>query len=336
MRCAPVIIPTLCRSEHFVRLMESLRKNSWAIYTDVYVGLDYPPSDKYKEGYNKICHYLSTNTFSEFASIHIIKRPFNYGAARNSRELRDLVLHKYDRFIRTDDDVEFSPNFLEYMNKCLDFYEDDPDVVAVTGYSYPINWSVSEGASTLKEDFSCPMWGTGFWRNKFTEINSYIISGRLAQTVPSVLFNDGFSRMMKRSQIEYVACCLSANFQNTLASKMSDVAMRMYTAINCKYVIVPTVSKVRNWGFDGSGQYCQNIPQTHYGHTADNYPYFKQPIDREHSFHVVEDQLQDVSGNKLIMDRFDSPSLMQKMKMNIKRYVYLICGIKLYQRIFRH
>ena len=39
---APVIIPTLCRYDHFKRLMESLNKCTWADKTDVYIGLDYP------------------------------------------------------------------------------------------------------------------------------------------------------------------------------------------------------------------------------------------------------------------------------------------------------
>lgn len=50
---APVLIPTLCRSEHFIRCIESLKRNTWAQYTDVFIGLDYPPSEKYFDGYCK-------------------------------------------------------------------------------------------------------------------------------------------------------------------------------------------------------------------------------------------------------------------------------------------
>ena len=44
---APILIPTLCRAEHFIRCVESLKNNSWAKYTDVFIGLDYPPTEKY-------------------------------------------------------------------------------------------------------------------------------------------------------------------------------------------------------------------------------------------------------------------------------------------------
>ena len=44
---APVIIVTLNRYEHFKRCLDSLEKCTGANKTDVYVGLDYPPSEKY-------------------------------------------------------------------------------------------------------------------------------------------------------------------------------------------------------------------------------------------------------------------------------------------------
>lgn len=48
---APVIIPTLNRIEHLKRCIESLEKNTGADKTEVFVSLDFPPSDKYLQGY---------------------------------------------------------------------------------------------------------------------------------------------------------------------------------------------------------------------------------------------------------------------------------------------
>ncbi len=47
---APVLIPTLNRYEHFKRCLESLELCTGADKTDVYVGLDFPPSEKYHKG----------------------------------------------------------------------------------------------------------------------------------------------------------------------------------------------------------------------------------------------------------------------------------------------
>lgn len=44
---APVCIPTLNRYEHLKELIESLQRNPWAQYTDLFIGLDFPPGEKY-------------------------------------------------------------------------------------------------------------------------------------------------------------------------------------------------------------------------------------------------------------------------------------------------
>lgn len=100
---APVLIPTLCRSDHFIRCLESLKKNTWAKYTEVYIAVDYPAKESHWDGYKRIVEYLSCDC-TEFANLHVIKRPYNYGGAANMVALRDYVLKKHDRFIRTEDD----------------------------------------------------------------------------------------------------------------------------------------------------------------------------------------------------------------------------------------
>lgn len=336
---APIIIPTLCRYDHFVRLMESLRRNSWAKYTDIYIGVDFPPSEKYVGGYEKICKYLEGD-FSEFASVTIIKRSYNLGSFENCESIINEVMKKHDRFIRTDDDADFSPNFIEYMDKCLMRYENDPDVIAVTGYSYPIKWQTSEGATILKESFSCPMWGTGFWRDKYKKVYDYISKDKgLGRDADYIIKSGGMNKMLNVAKYEFGNLCLSPEFKDTLAAKMSDIAMRMYMATYDKYIIVPTSSKVRNWGFDGSGEYCQEAIVGHEGKTtARNYIYHQQPIDISDSFELIEDCLNANGKNKDIMDAFDVLPIAAKIKIYCKLRLYCLIGRQLYckfQRITR-
>jgi hypothetical protein len=305
-----------------------LKRNTWAKYTDVFVGLDYPPSEKYREGYNNICQYLKAD-FNDFKSFNVIKRTENYGSSRNLKELRDMVLLNYDRFIRTDDDAEFSPNFIEYMNKCLEKYREDPNIIAVTGYSYPIDWHTSEGATVLKENFSCPMWGTGFWRDKYLEIEKYITEKQKLHTERrSIIRYGGFRRMTNAAKYEFVNLCFSTGFKNSLAARMSDISIRMYTAATNKYVIVPIVSKVRNWGFDGSGEYCGRIKVSEQvKYTSNNYPYHLQTIDTSDSFEIKEDKLNAINKNKKLMNKFDRITYLKRLWLNLKLIIKL-CYIK--------
>lgn len=54
----PICIPTLCRYEKFKECIESLAHNTIASKTDLIIGLDFPPSEKYREGYEKIKEYI--------------------------------------------------------------------------------------------------------------------------------------------------------------------------------------------------------------------------------------------------------------------------------------
>ena len=136
---APVLITTLNRYEHFVRCLESLERCTGSENTEVYVALDYPPSEKYKGGWVKISSYLSEKEQSNnFKNLHVIRRDHNYGVGKkggNEEVLIEDVMQKYDRYILTEDDNEFSPCFLQYMNKALTkFYEDD-DIFLVCGFN---------------------------------------------------------------------------------------------------------------------------------------------------------------------------------------------------------
>ena len=92
---APIYIVTLCRDRHFIREMESLKKNGWAKYTDVYIALDYPIKESHWDGYRKICDYLDHGDFSAFANFFVIRREKNIGSLANIETMRDELMEKY-------------------------------------------------------------------------------------------------------------------------------------------------------------------------------------------------------------------------------------------------
>ena len=166
---APVIIPTLCRYEHFKRCLESLRKCTGAEYTDVYIGIDYPTKDSHWDGYNKICEYVSN--IVGFHKLVIIKREKNFGPELNVISLRNCVKEHYDRCIISEDDNEFSPNFLEYMNECLTHFKDNPNVIRICGSK--MTWGVD--FNTIMKGYNNNIFpakdynasGSAIWFDKF-------------------------------------------------------------------------------------------------------------------------------------------------------------------------
>lgn len=59
---APILIPTLNRYKHFRRCVESLSKCTHAEKTELVIGIDYPPVEKYREGWEKISEFITTIT----------------------------------------------------------------------------------------------------------------------------------------------------------------------------------------------------------------------------------------------------------------------------------
>ena len=326
MKYAPIIIPTLCRFEHFKRLIESLKLNSCAKYTDVYVGIDYPPIQRYRQGWEKICDYVDNGNFDEFASFNVIKHQRNMGAGGNASALYKLILGRYDSYIYSEDDNVFAPNFLEYMNRCLDAFENDPDVVMVSGYSYPIQWDVSAGATCLKQNVSASMWGTGFWINKQIQINQYLQSGKMLDDLDAVVKEKKYKRMIDASLREYVLAAVSPwRGGHRFLMNMSDIGMRAYLAVADKYAISPVISKVRNMGFDGSGLYCQTINTDLNGTTAGTYNYSQQSIDESTMFEVVQNAKDSMDENRDRLNRFDrrTPAQMRRTRL----YLWLMTHI---------
>ncbi len=330
--CAPVVIPTLNRHVCLKRLIESLAANSWAKYTDLYIGLDYPPTEKYVEGWEKTKQYLHEGDFSAFKSFNVIKRHENYGYFKNTDDLRETVYRDYDRHILLADDLEVSPNFLEYIDRCLDHYHDDPDVAIVCGFSYPIDWHVSEGATCLKQNVNASEWGIGFWRDKEAVMRPYIENDVLSQQLPEAARNDLLSRMIYPCLDEYICAAslpkiLRKHF--CMVRQVCDISMRAYLAVASKYAISPVISKVRQYGFDGSGLYCQRINMASDGNTARTYNYFGQPIDKDNTFSLREDTLHDNAENRRRLNNFDRRSPRETLLARQLAWIcrHLSCGI---------
>lgn len=320
MKYAPVLIPTVCRYQHFKNCIESLSRCTWADKTDVFVAVDYPGRKEHWEGYLKIKDYLEHCGDLGFKSLNVTFRKTNYFYSRkgNISTLEKEVAKTYDRYIFSEDDNVFAPNFLVYMNSCLDEFKDDPDVIMVTGYSYPMEWDVSDGATCLKQNINASMWGTGFWINKKQQVDQYIYSGKMLDDIDTVIQKKWYKQMIDASLCEYIPATVTPwRGGCRFLMNTSDIGTRAYLAVANKYVVSPIISKVRNMGFDGSGVYCQTINTSMNGDTAGTYNYSQQPIDEKPTFELVLNTKKNMDENRDRLNRFDmrTPAQMRRTRL---------------------
>lgn len=240
----PVCIPTLNRYTHFKRCVESLAENTHADKTELLIGLDYPPKEKYVEGYLKIKEYIPT--INSFGKITVFDRDRNYGPIRNLHSLLEYAFTHYDAAILTEDDNEFSPCFLDFMNKVLQAYKDDKKIISVSGFLGKRYYEKTDKNLLLNYD-NCA-WGIGIWKAKWCMrqsytpqdyqdiILSYKQSFKIFKTSPGIL--SMFIGMVQNSEL------------------WGDVAESVLNIINNTYQLRPSFSLVRNCGFDGTGVHC--------------------------------------------------------------------------------
>lgn len=251
---APVIIPTLNRFDHFKQCLESLEKCTGADKTEVYIGLDYPPSEKYVSGWQKIDEYLRIKEVRHgFLKLVVFRRESNCGLVgpnSNNNQLGRYISSFSDRYIYSEDDNVFSPNFLEYINKGLEKFEDDPNVVFISGYShYPIYQFKYNGNNYFYHNTDHSAWGYATWIKKNDDLRKEVREQNFKQffnwkTAIRIYKKNGPYRCLG-----YIKTCFRYG-----KPRVTDEVYSAALEVKGKYCVVPAVSKVRNIGWDALGE----------------------------------------------------------------------------------
>ena len=318
---APIVIPTLCRYNCFIPCVESLEKCIGAEYTEVYVALDFPLNDSHKEGYEKICNYLESRNF-KFKALHFIKREHNYGVSGKDSNVNVILRElwqQYDRLILSEDDNVFSSNFLQFINKGLDIFEDDHTVDSICGYlDY---YGIKTDGNTF---YRCPnyfsAWGYATWKSR-TEERKKITTKYFRR---SLSFRN-LIKMAKLGRSRFLAYLGAICPTNYLW--INDVNLGTYMILEGKCQIRPSISLVKNIGVD-SGENFSSCA----GEIANLY--LKQPVSTDTTFEFVgtgyefqeENVKHCVHQEKLFHEKYHWITRKVVVKLTLKRVMKIILG----------
>lgn len=257
VKCAPIIIPTLNRVNHLKRCIDSLKKNQYACDTDLIISVDFPPNESYIKGYEDVLSYLNKGV-DGFRNVEIFFQERNrgpFGEGSNGYWLIEYASLKYDRFIFTEDDNEFSPYFLKYMNEYLTAYETHEKVMFVCAEG--LGKTIIDKGVVKVHDFSA--YGVGIWKEKYNRFFNlkrddilYIASDtkfliRLAKDYKYLLF-----------ELQNYVLCRGRLFDGTIGEvPLVDIIFKLYNLYYEKYsIFLEGNSLVKNWGYDGTGVNC--------------------------------------------------------------------------------
>lgn len=241
---APVVVFAYNRPLHLQRTLDALAACRLAAQSEVHVFADGPKKPAAAAAVAEVRDVLAREAGAgRFAAFHVHASDVNLGLANSIIRGVGQVIAKHDRVIVLEDDLLVSADFLEFMNDCLAFYQDDPSVGAVTGFC-PLQ-TMPEGCADdvfLVYRNSSQGWGT--WGRVWNAVDwSASETARLAQdwSLRKAFNREGNDRYDR--------------LRRQLAGRIDSWSIRFGLALFLRGqgTIYPAVNRIANIGYDGSG-----------------------------------------------------------------------------------
>jgi len=152
------------------------------------------------------------------------------------------LVDTYGKMIWLEEDIVTAPGFLEFVNRALLFYEFNPRVFSITGYTPPIELPpvFTQDAFALTR-FNA--WGFGIWQDRYLAIR---------EIQPAALESMNRLQLAKNGHDLYRMALADA----TGRIDALDVKAMFLQAATEGLTIFPRNSLVQNIGHDGSGIHC--------------------------------------------------------------------------------
>ncbi len=240
---APIVLFVYNRPDHTRRTLAALAANPLAAESDLII---------YADGLKKSEHASAVEdtravvrAAAGFKSVSLVERGENLGLARSIIAGVTEACESHGRAIVLEDDLVVVPDFLAYMNRTLDRYAAEQNVMQISGYIFPISHP-----EELPEAFFSRLptsWGWSTWQRawKSFEPDASSLLERLKSNDVALFDLDGHYPYLQM---------LEDQSQGIL-----DVwGVRWYASMFllgglCLY---PSRSLVSNIGMDGSGVHC--------------------------------------------------------------------------------
>lgn len=249
---SPVIVFAYNRPRHLQCTLEALNRNDLAEDTELFIFCD---GAKGKEDRDRVdeTRGVADNFASDsnFKNVEISYSDVNKGLANSVISGVSRILQRFESVIVLEDDIVSAPNFLRYMNECLDYYQKDSRVGAISAYTpkFRIPSNYQHDLFLSKRGNS---WGWATWK-EIWEKTDWKVSDF-----------SSFSKDRKRKRAfdatQFRAVEMLCEQMN---GQIDSWAIRWDYSFFVRglYTVYPVKTKVVNIGCDGSGTHCVNEKQ---------------------------------------------------------------------------
>ena len=244
MLLSPIALFAYKRPDHLIKALTALKANRLARESALHIFSDAPKTPHDREAVDRVRRII--RQVDGFARVTVYERTENVGLARSIIEGVTELSASHGSVIVLEDDLVVAPGFLNFMNQALQRYQRESQVMAVSGYMFPV-----EKMEQLGSTFFCRVptsWGWATWDRAWKLLEKD--SARLLADFRNKEQQEAFNLGGVYPYFEHLK--LHAE------GKLDVWGVRWYASMFragglCLY---PNAALAQNIGMDGSGSHC--------------------------------------------------------------------------------
>jgi hypothetical protein len=229
------------RPEHTKKVLDGLRRNE---IEKLYIFADGPKSQEHLSAVKEVRRIIES---IDWCQTEVIISDYNKGLANSIIYGVDYVFERHERIIVLEDDCVPSDDFVGFMEECFERYQNQEEVMNVTGYSFPINLPENYKYDILFSNRGSS-WGWGTWRRAWKAFHR-----------DDQLLRKIYNSADLKIKVGQCGDDLLAIGEAQLLGKVDSWAIywALHIIVNEGICISPIKPKIKNVGLDGSGTHCK-------------------------------------------------------------------------------
>ncbi len=244
---APIILFVYNRPNHTKRTIEALSANYLAEKSELFIYSDAPKNESEQENVEAVRNYIKM--INGFKKVKIIERTQNFGLVKSIKEGVSEIVNSFGKVIVIEDDLITHPQFLEFVNKALDLYEEKKEVFSITGYSH-FDFKENEVFNQLYFAKIISTWTWATWSDRWAFYDDNITDTKILNSDKKVRRKFNYDNSYNYYKL--------LNDQRRGMGKSWGIIWYWNVFKVGGVTLYPTATLVEQIGFDGSGENSRN------------------------------------------------------------------------------
>lgn len=241
---ATIVLFVYNRPEHTRQTVEALARNLLAKESELWIFSDAAKDLDSADRVAAVRAYVNSLAARNwFSNVHVLEAEQNRGLAKSVITGVTQVIDMFGSAIVMEDDLVTAPDFLTFMNACLEFYRDNDKIGSISGYSAPVKIPEDYKDSVYIISRSCS-YGWATWADRWQQVDWDVSD-----------FKEFKKDIKARNRFDECGSDRYNRLRRQIESNINSWSVRFgyWQFRHGANTVYPVVSRVRNIGTDGSG-----------------------------------------------------------------------------------